>query len=372
MQAKVALIKNNDYTPELVENAVRKAVGLLGDIKERIRPGSKVLLKPNLLMASYPESGITTHPEIVRSAVKILKENGCRVFVGDGPSVWGNQIERIAEVHEKTGVKKICQEEGAELVKFEHWRWRGKFPLSSLLDECDYLVSLPKMKTHDLTVLSGALKNLFGLVSGPYKTVLHKKYWDKKSFSSALVDIFQEAKPTLTIVDAITAMEGDGPASAGKLRQLGAVVAGYDAVAIDSVLAALMGLSPHDIFSTREAALRKLGSADMGSISILGDSLQDFKGKPFLLPSTSIDKKIPLPLIKIARKFIRFYPRISADKCTGCQACISACPQRVMSLSNGRIKIDRSGCIGCFCCQEACAFQAIKVTKTILARIAGL
>jgi uncharacterized protein (DUF362 family)/Pyruvate/2-oxoacid:ferredoxin oxidoreductase delta subunit len=372
MQGRVALVKCKDYSPALVDEAVRKSIALLGKFEDFIRPQSKVLVKPNLLMAREPEFGITTHPEVVRAVVRILKENGCRVFVGDGPSVWGNQIERIAEVHQRTGIKGVCEEEGVELVNFQRFRWRGNFPLSTWLDECDYLVSLPKLKTHDLTILTGAIKNLFGLVSGPYKTVLHKKYWDRKAFSAALVDIYEETKPALTVVDAITAMEGDGPATNGKLRQVGAVVTGCDAVAVDSILAAIMGLRPQDILSTKEADLRNLGVACFDSISVLGDTLEDVVGKPFLLPTTTVDKKIPLPIIKLARKFIRFYPQILHDNCTKCRACIVACPEQIMSLRSDRIVIDYRRCIACFCCQEACAFSAVRVKKTIWAKLIGL
>jgi len=372
MQGIVSLVKCNDYTPALVEKAVRKAIGLLGSFQDLIRPQSKVLVKPNLLMACEPQGGITTHPEVVRAVVRVLKEHGCQIFIGDGPSVWGNQIERIAEVHERTGIKRVCQEEAVKLVNFERWRWRGKFPLSSWLDECDYLVSIPKFKTHELTILTGAIKNLFGLVSGPYKTALHKKYWDSKAFSSVLVDIYAEAKPALTLVDAITAMEGDGPASGGKLRQVNAVLAGSDAVAVDSILAAIMGLAPQDILSNKEAQLRKMGVADLDSISVLGDSLEDIVTSPFLLPKTSALKKIPLPILKLAHKLIRFYPQILHDKCSVCQACIVACPEKVMGLRSNRVVIDYRRCISCFCCQEACGFSAIRTRKTIWARLAGL
>jgi len=372
MPAEVALVKCKDYTPRLVEEAVRRSISLLGNLADFIRPQSKVLLKPNLLMAREPEFGITTHPEVVRAVARVLKEYGCQVKLGDGPSVWGNQIERIAEVHERTGMKKVCQEEAIELVNFERWRWRGKFPLSSWLDECDYLVSIPKLKTHDLTVLTGAIKNLFGLVSGHYKTALHKKYWDNKAFSAALVDIYEEARPALTVVDAITAMEGDGPASAGKLRHLGAIVSGRDAVAVDSILACLMGLKPQDIWSTKEAHARNLGECNLDCISLLGDKLQDLADRPFLLPTTSADKRIPLPLVKIARKFVRFYPQILHENCTRCGACIVACPEKIMRLQANRIVVDYRRCIACFCCQEACAFSAIRVKKTLLARLAGL
>ena len=228
MKSQVSIIKCEGYESKLVEEKIRMAVGLIGGISAFVKPKAKVLVKPNLLMAKEPEYGITTHPEVVRAVVKLLKEIGCSVFVGDGPSVWGNQIENIDEVYERTGMSRVCREEGVELVKFDKRRWRGKFPLSTWLDECDYLVSIPKFKTHEFTLITGAIKNNFGLVSGTYKTELHKKYFERENFAKTVVDVYQEVKPTLTVIDGILAMEGDGPASGGKLRNLNLLLAGND------------------------------------------------------------------------------------------------------------------------------------------------
>lgn len=373
MNSKVAILKCNGYEQELVLENVRKAIELLGGITAFIKPRSKVLLKPNLLMAKEPEAGITTHPEVVRAVIRILKEIDCGILLGDAPSVWGNQIDNVDEVYSRTGMDRVCAEEKVKLVKFDKRRWRQKFPLTTWLDECDHLISLPKFKTHDLTLLTGAIKNLFGLVSGTYKTELHKNYFDKEDFAKILVDIFQEARPTLTIVDAILAMEGDGPATSGKLRNLNLLLAGSDCVALDAVMALIMGVKPTDVLSTREAAKRDLGAADINSIEILGQNLKDVLDKPFLLPTTtSIRRNIPKPIINIAKKLIKYYPCVERDNCIACAACIQACPTKVISMKNKRIVIDYSKCIACFCCQEACPAGAIKVKKSLLARMIGL
>jgi uncharacterized protein (DUF362 family)/NAD-dependent dihydropyrimidine dehydrogenase PreA subunit len=372
MKSKVSIVKCKNYDPSLVQWAVKKAIELLGGITGYIKPQSKVLVKPNLLMAKEPEAGITTHPEVMRAVIKALKEINCRVFLGDGPSVWGNHAENIAETYEKSGMKKIAQEEDIELVKFDKRRWRGKFPLTTWLDDCDHLVSVPKFKTHDFTILTGAIKNLYGLVSGTYKTEIHKKYFDNLDFANILADIYEQAKPALTIVDGIVAMEGDGPATSGKLRNLGLVIAGPEAVALDSVLALIMGLEPFDILSTKVAAQRQLGVADINSIQICGERLEDVIVGEFKLPSTSLKSKIPRPIIEIAKKLIHFYPKINYNNCTLCAACVGACPGKVMSIKSKRLTIDYSGCISCFCCQEACPYSAIKVKKSIVAKMVGL
>lgn len=373
MNSKVSIVRCDNYEPNLVLEKTKKAVDLIGGISNFIKPGSKVLVKPNLLMAKEPEFGIDTHPEVVRSVIKVLKEINCTIFVGDGPSVWGNQVENVDEVYRRTGIKSVCVEEGVELVKFDKRRMRGtKFPLTTWLDNCDYLVNLAKFKTHDLTILTAAIKNLFGLVPGTYKTELHKKYFDAEDFSKMLVDIYEETKPSLTIIDGIVAMEGDGPASSGKLRKLNLLLAGYDCVALDSVLALIMGLRPFDILTTKEAAKRDLGVADINAIQIMGEKLKDVVGEPFELPTTSIKRKIPRPVVNLAKKLIKYYPCVERDNCIGCAACIQACPSKCISMKNNRIVFDYSRCIACFCCQEACPAAAIKVKKSILAKMIGL
>ncbi len=373
MNPQVSIVRCKDYQPDLVEAGVRQAVGSLGGIAKFIKPNSKVLVKPNLLMAIEPEKGIDTHPEIVRSVIKLLKEINCEIFVGDGPSVWGNQAENVDDVYQRSGIRPVCQQEGVSLVKFEHKRWRKNFPLTTWLDNCDYLVSLPKFKTHDLTLLTGAVKNLFGLVWGTHKTELHKKYFQPEEFNRILVDIYQEAKPALTIVDGITAMEGDGPATSGKLRDLGLIFAGVDCVAIDSVLAKIMGVRPEDVASIKEAVSRGIGCADINAIEFPAEKLADvLPARPFVLPQTSLKKKIPLLAAGILKKLIKYYPVTLRENCIKCGACVEACPNKVISMRKRGVVFNYANCISCFCCQEACPAAAIKVGKSLFAKIIGL
>ncbi|MFH1457997.1 MAG: DUF362 domain-containing protein [Candidatus Omnitrophota bacterium] len=372
MKAKVSLVRCDNYTSVLVQEATRKAVDSLGGVSRFIRPQSRVLVKPNLLMAIEPEKGVTTHPEVVRAVIKILKDIDCRILVGDGPSVWGKQIENVDEVYRRTGIRRVCEEEGVSLVEFDKRRMRGKFPLAAILDECDFLVNVPKLKTHGLTLLTGALKNLFGLVPGTFKTELHKRFYGRQDFCGILVDIFQEVLPALTVVDGIVAMEGEGPGTSGRLRDLHLLLAGPDAVALDSVMALIMGLAPLDIPTTKEAFQRGLGCADIHSIEILGSELRQVMGKPFLLPSSSIKKIISKPIFKLAAKFIRYYPCVEQERCTACMACIKACPEEIIRLHQERIVIDYTKCIACFCCQECCPASAIKLKKSLLAKLIGL
>jgi ferredoxin len=223
-----------------------------------------------------------------------------------------------------------------------------------------------------LTVLTGGVKNLFGLVSDIYKKELHIKYFDVKEFAGILVDIYQEVKPALTVVDGILAMEGDGPGSTGKARKNDFLLSGVDCVAIDMVLAEIMGISAENVPTIREARARGLGAKDLASISILGESLEAVKSQGFKLPTSSVLSNIPKPLAALARKLIRFYPCVEKDNCIGCAACVKAFPKNAMRLQGKRVRINRKDCISCFCCQEACPARAIKIKKSLLAKIIGM
>lgn len=371
-KAKVSIVKCNNYSRGLIQERVKQAIDLIGGITSFIKPESSVLVKPNLLMAKEPACGITTHPEVVRAAVKLLKEINCKVFIGDGPSAFGNQAENVDDVYEKTGIKNVAEEEKAELVKFENKRWRKDFPLAAWVDKCDYIVNIPKFKTHNLMLLTAAVKNLFGFVWGTHKTELHKKFCDKRDFAKILVDIYQEVKPALNIIDGVVAMEADGPATSGKLREVNLLFAGTDAVAVDSVLTVIMGLLPSDILTTKEASMRGLGVSDIKDIEILGESLSAASGTPFILPSTSWRQKMAPFVVDLLKGFIKYYPRVQYDNCVKCSVCVKACPNKAIAMKNGRIIFDYSKCISCFCCQEFCPSSAIKVKKSVFTKLIGL
>ncbi len=372
MASAVALVKCAGYYPSSVEQSIREAIGLLGGIDKFVKPNSRVLIKPNLLMAREPESGIVTHPEVVRAVIHLLKDINAQIYVGDSPSAWEQRVEVIQSVWEKSGVKQVAQQEKVELVGFDRSRWYGKFPLTTWLTQVDYLISLPKFKTHDLTILTGAIKNLFGLVCGMYKVELHKRYFSPMAFARMLVDLYEIAPPTLTIVDGVLALEGEGPATRGRTRYVNLIAAGTDCVSIDSILALIMGLKPEDILTTQEAAQRNLGSAQIKDIQILGEELSAFQGAPFKLPITTFKYRIPKPIIELVRRFICFYPVIDLGLCSRCGACINICPQQVIKQKDDTIIIDYSGCISCFCCQEVCPAAAISIKRSITAKLLKL
>jgi uncharacterized protein (DUF362 family) len=373
MDTKVSVVNCESYNPDILEPAIKNAINLLGGITCFVKPNSRVLLKPNLLMSKEPDCGITTHPQVVRVLIRILKEINCKITVGDGPSVWGRYVENTEQVYSITGIKKVCQDENVALINFDKRRMRNKFPLAAALDECDYLINLPKFKTHEFTLLTGAIKNLFVLVPGTYKTELHKNYFQPSEFAKVLVDIYQEAKPALTIIDGVLAMEGDGPATGGKTRKLNLLLAGSDCVALDTVMAKIMGITDKEVLSTKEAALRGLGESQLSRIRIEGQDLDQLHIRPFSLPKTSAKiSKQPVLVQKLIKSLIRYYPCALRSSCTRCAHCVGVCPSKCIILKKSGIRIDYKKCIACFCCQEACPEAAMAVKKSFLAKLIGL
>ena len=362
---KVALIKCPDYTSDKVFDSVKKCVDLVGGIGSFVRPGTKVLIKPNLLSARSPEEAVDTHPEVVRALVRLVKGAGATPLVGDSPGGYGKNIDKVFE---RSGMHAMAKDEGAELVKFTASKFVDGIPFTRYIFDCDTIISVPKLKTHGVTVLTAAIKNMYGTVTGLYKAECHSKAPREKEFAGIIAKVYSIARPGLTIMDAVTAMEGDGP-SGGKPRDLGLIMAGADAVAMDACAARIVGLKPFDVLVTKEAFDMGLGEADPEKIEIAGDSIEDFIVENFKLPQTAVFKLIPKGLANSVAGLIKFKPSIDMKLCARCNLCKVTCPVNAIEIEQDLCRIDYKKCVRCFCCHEACPYKAISIKRNILARL---
>ena len=362
---RVSLVRCESYDTGLVFDAVKKSVDLIGGIEAFVRPGMKVLLKPNLLSARLPEDAVDTHPEVVRAVVRLVKSAGAVPFIGDSPGGFGNNMD---EVFEKSGMKRIAGEEGIELQRFTVSRFVDDIPIARQIFDSDRVISIPKFKTHSITVLTAAIKNMFGAVVGLYKAECHSRAPKEEDFSRIIAKVYSLTKPHLTVVDGIIAMEGDGPSS-GVIRKMDLITAGEDAVAIDSCLAKIMGLLPLDILVTKEAYEAKLGEADLSKIEILGEGLDAFAAEDFKLPQTTPLKYLPKSVMDCVASLIRFKPYIDIEACKRCNLCKIACPVNCIEIEKDYCRIDYKKCVRCLCCHEVCPYRAISIKRNILTKL---
>ncbi|MCX5665428.1 MAG: DUF362 domain-containing protein [Candidatus Omnitrophica bacterium] len=363
--AKVAVSRCLYYDTDKVFDAVKRSVDLIGGIESFVSPGMKVLLKPNLLSARIPEDAVDTHPEVVRAVARLVKSAGAVPFIGDSPGGFG---KNIGEIFEKSGMKRIADEEGVQLVTFTASKFVDGIPIARQIFDSDRVISIPKFKTHAVTILTAAIKNMFGSVVGLYKAECHSRSPKEEDFSKIISKVYSIAKPHLTVLDGIIAMEGDGPSS-GVIRKTNLVMAGEDAVAIDSCLAKIMGLAPLDILVTKEAYLAKLGEADLSKIEVLGDSLDTFVVKDFKLPQTTPLKYLPKSVISSVASLIRFKPHIDNEACRRCNLCKLSCPVHCIEIEKSYCSIDYKKCVRCLCCHEVCPYRAISIKRNILTKM---
>jgi len=366
--SKVSIVKCKDYDSKKVIDSVFRAVSLLGGIETFLKQGDVVLIKPNLLSARLPEEAVTTHPEVVRAAIRLVKEIKATPLVGDSPGTFFT-VKDVDYVYEKTGIKRIAEEEGVELVRFDKSRIINGYPIAEVALNVSLVISLPKLKTHALTVMTGAIKNTFGLVPGHFKVECHRNKPKPRDFAKVILDVFQITKPHLSIMDGVLAMEGRGP-GAGNPREVGLILASPDAVSLDLVVSKLVGLPLYKDIVINEANERGIGEANIDNIEILGEALENVKIKDFKLPETAhrIDL-LPNFLTNIFTWAVVFKPVIDERLCKRCEICKDSCPVDAITVDEVTSHIDSKICIRCFCCHEVCPYKAIFIKRNFLAEL---
>lgn len=352
------------YSDEEVYSRLCEVIGLLGGIEKFVRKGELILVKPNLLAGKPPEAAVTTHPAVVRAVIRVLKEAGATVIVGDSPG-----IGTARKAAEKCGVQKVCEEESVELIELKtlviaenpggHTFKRLEVAKEAI--DVDGIVNVPKLKTHAQMYLTLGVKNLFGCVPGKLKPQWHLSAGvESAHFAGMLLDLCDFLKPRLTVIDGIVGMEGNGP-GAGDPRQLGILAASPDPVALDTVITDILGAKSNDVPILKAAGARGMGSAALRNIETAGDDTGDLLVHGFRFPPlshTNFAAMLPYFIDKRLRKALTARPHVTHDDCTLCGICVSVCPPEVMKKTS-RIEIDYDRCIRCYCCQEMCPEGAI-------------
>ncbi len=381
----MAAFKCDTYEPQKVAEALTDLLDHIGGLGAYVRPGQKILIKPNLLSPRPPETAVTTHPALIMAIAEAIKKQGALPFIGDSPGGFG-VLERIEQLWEVTGMKQAAAASGATLVNFEKSRVKEleisfgkkkiKIPVAAcVLEDFDVVINVPKFKTHDLTITTGAIKNMFGVMPGLTKIRFHKLAPKKETMSELLVALFAQVIPQLNIMDGIIGMEGEGPGSSGTPINTGFLLAAENALALDIVQASIMGISLSKVPVIVSAVKAGLGPKTMAEVELRGVLLEELKPAKFVLPpGGSLTEKIPdflVPLVSYIARMIRLTnPVVNDELCTRCQVCVNSCPVKAINNYQGKIRINYKECIECFCCIELCPARAMTIKKSRLLKLA--
>jgi uncharacterized protein (DUF362 family)/Pyruvate/2-oxoacid:ferredoxin oxidoreductase delta subunit len=361
----VSIVRCADYDSGRVLGALRRAVDLLGGIGAFVKPGERVLIKPNLLKASPAAEAVTTHPEIIRAVIRLVRETGAQALVGDSPGF--GELRRVCEA---SGVLDVIEEEGAvlaeldEVVQVKNHGQFHRYEIARAVHEADVVINLPKLKTHGMMTVTGAVKNLFGCIPGKRKVQWHFNAGvNRGAFARMLVELCALIKPRLTIMDAVVGMEGNGPGS-GDPRDIGLVLAGQDPVALDVVSGTIVGADPALLYIVRAAAEAGTGETRLDRITIHGEPLADVIVEGFRLPPQQhLEWRLPEWARRLLKDALTTRPVIDHSQCIRCGICQGHCPQGAIGDAGKRLEIRYRDCIRCFCCQEFCPRGAITVGR---------
>ncbi|HBI92343.1 MAG TPA: iron-sulfur protein [Terrisporobacter glycolicus] len=375
---EVSLRSCDSYKYEEVKSQFKKLLHDLGGLEKYVKKNSTVFIKMNLVAKKLPEEMATTHPMILKIMAEQLLELGCRVIVGDSP---GGPYTKssLKGVYKACGIEKVCEELNIKLnydtseIKVENNNGKILKYMTVIkpIVEVDHVINICKLKTHAMATFTGGVKNLFGVIPGVKKAEYHFKMPEVKDFTESLVDICVFVSPTLTIMDGVVGMEGEGP-TAGVPRKIGVLLASPSPYAIDVIACKLINLDPLKVPTVQRCVERNLIEKDFSDICLLGEELEDKVIKDFKIPSNKsisfLRGKVPRNIEIFINKKLAGKPVINYKECVKCGVCSRACPPKVIDMKENGPNINLDNCIRCFCCHELCPKKAVDLKRPYIFR----
>ncbi len=377
-KSKVAVVRCESYDETQVFEAVRRGVDLLGGMGRYIRPGEKILLKPNLLVGDAPEKAISPHPTVFQAVGRLAQAVTPNLSYGDSPGFGrpSAQARRpgLAAVAENLGIPLGDFENGREIV-FANSPFIKHFTLTNSALDADGIVSIAKFKTHGFMVITGAVKNQFGCIPGVHKAEFHIKTPNPFDFGKMLVCLNLYLRPRLYIVDGIVAMEGNGPRG-GDPVQMNVLLLSADPIALDATLCRLIDLNPENVPTIPPGKAWGLGTYLPDEIELLGDPMEPLVNKAFKVSRVPVRAATtPSGAVTVFKNLVSPRPVINAPQCIRCGICVNMCPvaPKAVNWHDGDKTRppthEYERCIRCFCCQEMCPEHAITVQVPWLGRL---
>ncbi|MFX1417505.1 MAG: DUF362 domain-containing protein [Promethearchaeota archaeon] len=373
MSTKVSIINVKDY--ESIPKAVVGAIKLIEDnFSFDLSKSKQILLKPNLLRA---KKNACTQPSFVEGVISYLKEKGIamdNVSLGDSP---GQQGKNASDVVKEIGLLEICEKNGIKVIDFEsdapviekieNAIQMKNFHVAKAIKDCDILINLPRLKSHAEAMITGAMKNYWGIIPGGLKAKYHLLGKTADKFGEVLADNFSwilKNKPKrLTIYDLEEIMQGSMGPAAGNMVKWNLILVGTDELALDIVALEIGKLKAKNVPHIKNAIERNLGVGDLNNIEIVGMSLEEAKKQTpkFNVPGSTMTNFISYITGHFAYKVMKKIPDLIKVKCVQCGQCAQNCPAEAIKFVEENYPIFlREKCISCLCCFELCPENAIK------------
>ncbi|MFH1054105.1 MAG: DUF362 domain-containing protein [Candidatus Woesearchaeota archaeon] len=362
---RVYIGKCSEYDVNKIEDILKQSIKYIGF---KIPNDKRILIKPNVLGAYEPEVHVTTHPKIVEAMIRILLANNNKIIIGDssGVRISGGtdlclQKAGFKDLQKKYEVEvRSFEEPGSDIYEDDGNKVLKKIHLTKIIGKVDYIINVPKLKSHQLTRYTGGVKNLFGCVPGGLKQECHVKAPNPEEFSQLLVDIYSLVRPKLilNIMDGIIGLEGAGPGPSGEKINTGLIIVSQDAVALDIACSKIIGLNPKEVYTTQFAVKRELFNKNIKT----NINIPTIK---YIIP-----KPLPLPRF-ITKYFARFghhKPVVNKEKCKSCSYCSKVCPPQALTMKKYPV-LDYDKCIYCYCCHENCPHGAIYLKDNIFLKV---
>lgn len=373
----VSLHGCREYELSAVKKALEMSIEDLGGLERYIAPGSKVLLKVNLLMKKKPEEATTTHPVFVQALAQLLVDHGCKVLIGDSPGGPYNQ-KSLIPIYETCGFNPLVNDQIQlnwnfnETERVFNGEILKRIQVVDMLNDVDHVISVSKLKTHGMMLFTGAVKNMFGVIPGLIKAEYHFKMPNTNDFANALVDICEGVDPVLSFMDGIVGMEGAGP-SAGNPIPLGVILASDHPHSLDLTAVNLIGVNPLEVPTLKMAIGRGLVSGDLFDINLKGESIEAFRPKAFETPEIRsvafLDERFPKWMRDLADRFLKPKPVFIKETCIGCGECARLCPPQTIEMVDHFPVVHLDNCIRCYCCQELCPKKAVEIQRPWLLKL---
>jgi uncharacterized protein (DUF362 family)/NAD-dependent dihydropyrimidine dehydrogenase PreA subunit len=369
--ARVFVATASTYEEKELRRALEGIAEAAGGWKEISPAGRPALIKPNLMAAREPSRAVTTHPAFIAVLGGLLTARGRQVLIGDSPA---GAVRGIKRVWDKTGAAAAAAEIGGRIVSFEaegsiarkiDSRFIKEVRVTRFLDDTT-VIGAAKLKTHFLTILTGAVKNCLGVIPGLAKADLHRRAPHPDDFAELLVDLLPAIKPRFSFVDGVVGLEGDGPASGG-VRNFGLIAGGYNPASVDLVITRILGFEPDEVPTVKFSIERGL-TPPAPEIIPVGARFSDLVYDDVATPGSLWLRHLPRPLLRFAGRQFVIRPAVRTENCTGCRRCVESCPVSAAHMNGDVAEIDPSTCIECLCCYETCSDDAVYLKPSRAAR----